>query len=193
MGGAWTLNRDWLTLRSAFFQADMTIPVAALIPLAQGWAAAGFSDVGNNIQPEGDKVWFAEIGFQIDYEDFIVVGEFTRLDLTDTGFSSDDSYYISVGKRFNDVMLHVTFGGDDDELENLLSGVPANVAQLAPLYKATAGIIANEKKEQRYLTAGVKWDFHEVASLKFEVTQFEDKLVSTNDATLLKVALVTVF
>lgn len=194
VGAAWTVNRDWLTLRSAFFQADITVPVGPINQLAAGWTAAGYTDIANNIKAEGDMVWFAELGFQVDYEDFLVTGEFTRLDLTDSGFSNDDSYYVSVGKRFDNVMVHLTYGVDDDELENLLATVPSAFAQAAPqLYLPTAGIIANEKKDQRYLTAGVKWDFHEVASFKFEVTQRQDQLNDEQDATLLKVALVTVF
>lgn len=193
LGGAWTLNRDWLTLRAAFFQAEMTIPVAAISPVIDGWKAAGFSELASNIETAEDDVWFAEFGFQIDYNDIFVVGEFTRIDIDGTAFSNDDSYYISIGKRFDDISIHLTYGGDDDELENLLINVPSNVPAIAPLYAATAGIIANEKKEQRYVTAGIKWDFHPVASFKFEVTQFEDKLNDTQDATLIKAALVTVF
>lgn len=193
VGAAWTLNRDWLTLRSAFFSAKMTLPIAAFNPLVNGWTGAGFADLGESLKAEDDAVWFGELGFQVDYNDFIIVGEYTRLNLDDTGLSNDDSYYISVGKRFDNLTVHVTFGADDDELENLLANVPSNVPAIAPLYVGTQSIINREKRDDRYLTAGVKWDFHDAASLKFEVTQFEDKLIDTNDATLLKVALVTVF
>lgn len=193
IGASWTLNRDWLTLRGGYFQADMTIPVAALDGLTGGWTASGFEDIANDLKAEEDKVWFAELGFQVDYDDIFVIGEFTRLDLKGTGFSNDDSFYISVGKRFDDISIHITYGADDDELENLLANVPTNVAALAPLYAATQGIIANEEREERYVTAGLKWDFHPVASFKFEVTQFEDNLDNQQDATLVKAALVTVF
>lgn len=194
IGAAWTLNRDWLTLRGAFFQAEATIPVDAINQLTAGWTGAGFADLGNNLKAQGDDIWFAEVGFQIDYNDIFVVGEFTRLDLTDTGFSNDDSYYISVAKRFDDVTVHLTYGADDDELENLLAALPSSVKDAAPaLYLPTAGLIARETKEEQYVTAGIKWDFHEVASMKFEVTQFENKNTSQNDATLVKVAIVTVF
>jgi len=192
LGVAWTMNKDWLTLRAGYFQTEMTIYVPELAPLVTGWTSAGFPDVANNIQANEDDVWFAELGFQIDYEDYLVVGEYTRLDLSGSGFSNDDSFYISFGKRFDNIMLHLTYGEDDDEIENYLANVP-NVAALAALYVPTAGILAAEHKKQKYVTAGVKWDFHDMASLKFEVTKFDDNLSSSNDATLLNVALVTVF
>ncbi|MCG7531016.1 porin [Psychrobium sp. MM17-31] len=193
VGAAWTVNRDWLTLRTAYFQAEMTIPVNAISPVIDGWKAAGFEDVANSIETKEDDVWFAELGFQIDYNDIFVVGEFTRVDIEGAAFSNDDSYYVSVGKRFDEFTLHVTYGKDDDELENLLAGVPNNVAAIAPLYTATQGIIANEMRDESYLTVGLKYDFHPTASFKFEVTQFENDLNSQQDSTLVKAALVTVF
>jgi len=192
LGVAWTLNQDWLTLRAGYFQTEFTMHIPALDGLIAGWDNAGFSELSNNLKAEEDDAWFAQLGFQIDYDDYLIVGEFTRLDLTNSGFSNDDSYYISFGKRFDAVMVHLTYGADDDEMENMLANIP-NIAALAPLYTPTAGIIAGEHKKQKYITAGVKWDFHEVASMKFEVTQLDDSLNSDNDATLINVALVTVF
>lgn len=61
------------------------------------------------------------------------------------------------------------------------------------LYTATQGIIANEMRDESYLTVGLKYDFHPTASFKFEVTQFENDLNSQQDSTLVKAALVTVF
>jgi len=59
IGVAWTLNRDWLTLRSAYFQTDMTIPVTALDGLRGLWDGVGFSDISDNLKAEEDKVTFA--------------------------------------------------------------------------------------------------------------------------------------
>ena len=189
VGGAWTLNRDWLTLRAAYFQADLTLPVPDLSTLSAGFSAFGSTEVGQDLVASEDKVTFAELGFQVDYNDYFVVGEYTKLDLENTGLADNDSYYITAGMRVSDVTLHLTYGVDDDELTDLLAGVPSGFAA-APF---VAGFIASSKKEEEYITAGVRWDFHEAAALKFEVTSFRDDFVDANDATVLNIALVTVF
>jgi len=192
LGAAWTLNRDWLTLRAGYFQSEMTLDVAQLSDLASLWSQAGFNSVASNFVAEKDDINFAELGLQIDYEDYLLVAEFTRIDLSNTGQPDQDSYYVSLGKRLDNVMLYVTVGADDDALENLIANVP-NVAALATLNAGTAGYIASQQSETKYVSVGAKWDFHAVSSLKFEVTKYTDSLADANDATLIKLALTTVF
>jgi len=204
IGGAWTLNREWLTLRAAYFQADLTLPVPDLTTLATGFSAFGSAEVGQNLIASEDKVTFAELGFQIDYNEYFLIGEYTKLDLEDTGLADNDSYYITAGMRVNDFTLHLTYGVDDDELDNVINGLPSSIAG-APgvatetaalysgLYNGAAGYIASSQKDEEYITAGVRWDFHEAAALKFEVTSFRDDNIDANDATVLNIALVTVF
>ena len=55
VGASFTVTRDWLTLRTAYFQADSTINVTASKPLVDAWTAAGFTDVANNILVDEDK------------------------------------------------------------------------------------------------------------------------------------------
>ncbi len=214
VGVAWTLNRDWLTLRSAFFQTDMTLPVPALSGLVAGLDGFGFSQRSDNLEANEDKVTFAELGFQVDYNDFIVIGEFTTLDLSDTGFADSDAFYLSVAKRFDNITVHVTYGEKDSDIDNLLSDLPSTIstpivntgdptadfitaattdATYAAIYNGTAGYLASVEEEQSYITVGAKWDFHDAASLKFEVTKFEDDGADNTEATLLNIALVTVF
>lgn len=211
VGAAWTLNRDWLTLRAAYFQTDMTLPVEALDALRTPWNAFN-PVVADRLTAEEDKVTFAELGFQVDYNDFIIIGEYTTLDLTDTGFADTDAYYLTLGKRFDNVTVHLTYGVKDDELDTLLSGVPSEIpgsqaddsadeaaiadaiaAGYAGLYAQTQGYAASTEEEQSYVTVGAKWDFHDAASFKFEVTNFDHDVNKASDATLIKVALVTVF
>jgi len=192
VGAAWTLSGEWLTVRAALFQAEMTLDVPQLTPLSQGWINAGYSDIGANIIADKDDILFGEVGFQIDYNDFLVVAEYTHLDLENTGQPDQDSYYVSLGKRFDSVMFHVTAGADDDVQANMMGNVSDNPA-FDGLKAATAGVIASNKLENKYLTVGFNWDFHDLSTFKFEVTQFDDNIRDVNDATLVKLALTTVF
>jgi len=188
-----SLNRDWLTLRGAYFQADMTMPFEFLQPLKDGWAQAGFADISNDVVAEGDKATFVELGLQIDYNNYLLNAEYTKLKLDHTAFGDQKSYYVMLGKRINEFLVHITYGKDDDSKSDFTQSVPFGVAPSLDFLKATTQqIIASQKADEKYIIAGVRWDFHDSAALKFEYTSFNNKLID-NDANLFRVALVTVF
>jgi len=189
-----TLNRDWLTLRAGYVQTEMNIPVEATQPLIDGWKGAGFPDIANNIEILKDTGSFIELGFQLDFENIIVIGEFTQLNLDGTTLANQDSYYIMAGYRFSDMLAHITYGVDDDARDRITGGVPVGVdPSLDFLIDTTNGITDGEANEANYITIGLRWDFHDSAALKFEFTSYGDDLNSNNDAGLFRTAIVTVF
>ncbi len=98
-----------------------------------------------------------------------------------------------LGKRINEFLVHITYGKDDDSKSDFTQSVPFGVAPSLDFLKATTQqIIASQKADEKYIIAGVRWDFHDSAALKFEYTSFNNKLID-NDANLFRVALVTVF
>jgi hypothetical protein len=199
-GGSITLNREWLTLRAGYFQADMNIPVDGFEELAAGWTAVGFDDIASNVVASEDTVTFVEAGFQIDHSNIIVVGEYTKLTLDDTPFANEESYYVMAGYQFDSVLLHVTYGADENSKDDITSAanyvIPATneYEGTVNVLKATTQFVVNDfKDEQSYITIGARWDFHDSAALKFEYTDFTDDLNGMNDTGLFRTALVTVF
>lgn len=189
---AFTVNRDWLTLRTAYFQTEMVIP--SDIPLYGAWMNAGFESVANNFIVEEDTGKFIEFGFQVDYEGFIIIGEYTQIMLDDTFLPDQDSYFIFFGKQFDDILIHATYGVDDNVKDSFTTGVPSGVSpELDGLIAATNSYTNGQAAEEFYYTLGLRWDFHESAALKFEYTSFSDDLNSNNDAGLFRTAIVTVF
>jgi len=191
-GVAITLTRDWLTLRAGYVQTEMNIDVQASKPLIQGWQGAGFPDVAADIEVSKDTGSFLELGFQIDYENILVIGEYTELNLDGTTLPNQDSFYVLAGYRFDNILAHVTYGVDDDSRGRITAGVPV-VAPLLPLLIPTNGLTDSQSNEASYITLGLRWDFHDSAALKFEYTSYSDDLNSVNDAGLFRTALVTVF
>lgn len=187
-----TLTRDWLTLRAGYIQTEMNIPVQASQPLIQGWQEAGFPSVAANIEVLKDTGSFLELGFQIDYENILVIGEYTELNLDGTTLPNQDSFYVLAGYRFDSVLAHVTYGVDDDSRGRITGGVPV-VPPLLPLLIPTNALTDSQSNEANYITLGLRWDFHDSAALKFEYTSYSDDLNSNNDAGLFRTALVTVF
>lgn len=192
MGLVATVTREWLTLRAGYLQTEMNIPLQAIQPLVQGWQTAGFEDVANNINVVKDTGSFLEFGFQVDYDNFLVIGEYTELNLDGTTLPNQDSFYVLAGYRFDNMLVHVTYGEDDDARDRITDGVPV-VEQLLPLLVPTNALTDAQKNKANYIKLGLRWDFHDSAALKFDYTSYSDDLNSNNDAGLFRTALIVVF
>jgi len=201
IGGSVTISRDWLTLRAGYIQAKLNIPHSQINQLAEGWQQLGFTDLAQDIYVIDDIGTFVELGFKIDHNNLIVVGEFTQLTLDDMPLADEESYYLMAGWRFDDVLVHFTYGSDENTKDDLTSMVnffpnPGTDAfqQGVNAFKAgTQGLINQQKEKQDYIIIGARWDFHDSAALKFEYTDFSDDLNGLNDTGLFRTALVTVF
>ena len=201
LGGSLTLTRDWLTLRGGYFQAEMNVPHSGINQLGAGWQQLGFTDIANTVYVSEDDGVFVEAGFQIDYNNLIIVGEYTQLTLDNTPLTDQKSYYLMAGWRFDDVLVHMTYGADDNSKNDITASVnyfnnPGDDPfknGVNALKAGTQGLVNQQIEEQNYIMLGARWDFHDSAALKFEYTNFTDDLNSNNDASLFRTALVTVF
>ncbi len=186
-GASFTVTHDWLTLRAAYFQSEMNVPVSSTKPLIAAWKTAGFNDVANNIEVAGDTGEFLELGFQANFDTIQIIGEYTQLTLDGTTLADEDSYYIMVGKQFDTLLASVTYGVDDDSKDRITGNVPVGVApSLDGLIALTNGVTDAETSETSYITLGLRWDFHDSAALKFEYTSYSDDLNGNNDAGLFR-------
>ena len=189
-GLSFTASRDWLTLRAAYFELELNIENPGLTALSEPWRTAGYNDIANEILILGDKASFLELGFQVDYNNLLIVGEFTQVE-TDTIVPDDDAYYIMAGYRFDNLLAHVTYGVKDGGTDRLTNGVPAG--PLNDLISQTDAATDVQSNDINYVTVGLRWDFHDSAALKFEYTNYTDDLNGDQDAGLFRTALVTVF
>lgn len=193
-GISYTFNQEWLTLRTAYFETDLQVPIANPFysNTSASWRALGRTDIATNIEVLDDKGKFFEIGFNVDYNDIIFTGEYTNLKLEGTPFNDEESFYLMAGFRINEFTPHITFGVDNDFAKNdilsgNLSGVPAQ------LIAVTNGITVGTSEKSSYYTLGLRWDFHESAALKFEYTDYDEDDKPEEDYQLIRAALVTVF
>lgn len=193
-GASFSTNKDWLTLRAGYFVAKTTLPLMATQPLAQGWQMTPFPEVADGITLFEKDSSFAEVGFQMDFDSFFIVGEYTELQIKDSFYPKEKSSYIMAGYRFNDKVAHITFGQDKSNVNRITQGVPYGLDPTLDYLKAqTDGLSDSQADKSNYITAGLRWDFHSSASLKFEYSDYNNDLNSDADAGLFKVAIVTVF
>lgn len=193
-GLASTFNYDWLTLRASYFVAEVSMPFADLDGLAAGWQQAGQSDIAKNTLINEDDASFLEFGFQMNFDEIIIVGEYTKLEIKNTPLSEEKSYYVMAGYQFDSILVHLTYGVDDNSIDNYTANVPYGVDPGLDFLKAnTEGFLNSQMSEESYIMLGARYDFHDSAALKFEYTDFADDNNSNNDAGLFRVALVTLF
>jgi len=191
-GLAFTFTRDWLTLRAGYFETEVNVVSSDLESLGQLWETAGYTNINNELLLSEDNGNFLELGFQIDYNNLLIIGEFTQLE-TDTILADDDAYYIMAGYRFDNMLVHVTYGAKDGGTDRLTDNVPTGSPELDGLINGTNGLTDSESSDIKYVTLGLRWDFHDSAALKFEYTNYTDDLDGAKDAGLFRTALVTVF
>lgn len=189
-----TFTYDWLTLRASYFIADTTMPFSDLEALAQGWQQAGFEDIANNTRISEDSSSFLELGFQVNYDAIIIVGEYTNLEIDNSPLPEEDSYYVMAGYQFDNILVHVTYGVDDNVSDIYTSDIPYGDNETINYLKGTTeGFLYGQETEEEYVTVGLRYDFHDSAAFKLEYTDFSNKNNSNNDAGLVRAALVTVF
>jgi hypothetical protein len=194
IGGAATFTYDWLTLRTAYFVADITMPFTFLEALGAGWKQAGFQDIANSTLVDDDSTSFLEFGFQINIDEIIVIAEYTELTFDNAPFGDQESFYIMAGYQFDKVLVHVTYGADEEGISNYTSNVPFGLDPgLDALKSGTQSILASQNIDEDYITIGARYEFHDSAAVKVEYTDFSNNNNSASDAGLFRVALVTVF
>ncbi len=196
---ALTLNYEWLSLRAGYAQADITFDIAQFDDLAAAWTQAGFADRADNIVVEEDRGEFLGFGATVDYEKFLLIAEYTVVKPGDNILAEEQtSWYVSGGYRLNDeLMLHATVGGDEDDANTLaIDGLPAPAFPpedaFGTLYYTTVGAADSQREDSSFWQVGIRYDFHPAAVFKLEYKQQDDDITNT-DVGLVRFAVSTVF
>ena len=179
-GAALTLNRDWLTLRSAILVTDLTLPIPVFDDLANAWRNVPNSEtIADALVINDDRAEFVEFGAVIDYNNILLIAEYTNISYDNMPLDTEESMYVTAGYRFDDVLVHLTYGVDENDInsigETLTEGVSAELDQLIGLTRQGLQFRAEDSS---YYTIGARWDFHESASFKIEFSRRDDDLIN---------------
>ncbi len=220
MGVAFTIGNDWLTFRLARHQAELslsgygTTKVIECVFTPQLCADAGATgnleirhidaylrSVGavaaaDDLQTTSDDDGsFTQIGVTVDTGRFVAAAESVEFEIEGSPFSIDKRWYVMLGMRFGDVLVHVTKAEAKDEAADLTANLPNALSGLTPLLE---GIAEGLVDEHDTLTLGVRWDFTSSTALKFQydsMTDYETDEVTGEDLDqkLISFAIQTVF
>ncbi|MDO6718879.1 porin [Psychrosphaera sp. 1_MG-2023] len=197
----WTVGNYWLTARAVYMQADASIsfvndpdPTQQLNQFVGLLGAIGATDAANGLLIEEDDGSFLGIGVSIDYENFLIDSEFTRVEVEDTLIATQNQYYISFAYRFDEWTPYISFEHRKDENDDDYSaGLPTDLnlgggpIDVRAAYQAT---LISQETENDVFSVGARYNFHPSAALKFDYTKRERQ---TSDASVLSVGLDLVF
>lgn len=191
MSAVASVNYGWWTFRSTYLSAELTADLG-LGPLTQPWSQTPFGYIADDLEIKNDDLEGLEFGVIFDNQDWLFVAEYIPASLDNTIVGDLEPWMVSVGKRFDSVMLHGTFGHNKTETAVDLAGIPRGASMpLDMLIATTEQVLESRTRDTPFYTVGARWDFHDSAAFKAEYTQSEQ--ADGSDAGLFQVALVTVF
>ncbi|UAA40237.1 porin [Paraneptunicella aestuarii] len=198
---AYTLNRDWLTLRASVSITDATIGLPFLDPLVGAWSQfpAPMNQLADDLEIRDDRFFFTGFGVKVDYEDYLMVAEYAKTDLGDNFSAKYESYYVSLAKRFDNIMVHFTYNAIEQDPDQMPDYAPYPGACIDPesyecLWEGTAGLMMGAASDRDTYTLGVRWDVNDSVAFKAEYTDTEEtNPFYETDIQLVQFAVSTVF
>lgn len=192
-GFAWDGEyNEWLSLRAAYLQGDLTVAGTSMDDLAAALQAYGQPGLAAELDYNEDKGSFANVGFKVDRANWLVVGEYAITRMEDTAMAGNDraDWYLSAGRRFGNVMPHLTWGRRDADVRtDLLSALPPE----HPLYGPLASAAAAEQLDESFVGLGVRWDFATNVAFKADWTRYDSRIAEHGDADMVSTGLVFTF
>ncbi|MBD1584348.1 porin [Pseudoalteromonas sp. S16_S37] len=208
----WTLSKDWLTLRASYMVGETTISLnnsASLVGLSTLLKTYGLQEELNKLAIDKDDGTFLGLGFAIDYNNFLLDGEYTEIEAKDSLLPEQSQYYVSVGYRMQDWTVHLTYEGNDDKHpDSRFNKVPATITlangATVPLStdpsNPNAPLVRNllnsalkaTHVDTSTLTIGARYDFHPSAAFKIDWSR-QDNDLTNQDNDVIAVAIDLVF
>lgn len=188
---AWSLNYDWWTMRFVYAKAQINIPLQQLPDAIEEFNDAGLAfsdDTVSKALIDFDPAAFAGVGFSIDREKFLIVGEYTQLKFEENILGNPSrQWYLSAGYRMEEFMPYVTYEEIEttvpDKYRNaFINEVPEPFQALATPY--VDALFGTQISDATVYGIGVRYDFHPSAALKVEYQQQDDHLTDANPEVL---------
>lgn len=198
-GASWELSNGSLSGRVAYLIAEATFqtdPVELAPGFTLGNLYAGLNQVGLSalvagldIQEEDSS--FLGFGLTYDSANWIVVSEFTRVEVENSFIAEQDSYYLSVGRRIGSLTPYVSYEIDDNTAK---SDVYAGYQSVLPaqLFVPVRALVDSQEADNETWNVGFRYDFHPSAALKAQYTDQHNQLTG-NNRSLLSVGVDLVF
>ena len=194
VGGSFeTVYNDWLTLRAGYYQADVLIDAQALSPLFSALNGAGFSNVTAALDYNEDAGNFLGFGAEVNHGNWLLISEFTKVEIEDSFFSDKTQFYVTGGYRFGAWTPTLTYGRREGDAKAEIIGLLPNVAPLAPLRAGVSQVVFSDDLDATYVGFGLRWDLSTNIALKADYTRYENDGPAAADADSIAAGVVFTF
>lgn len=189
---AWTTNWRNLSFRATVNRSELTLSLPSLDDtIVSIWdslsdtplAATGidFGAIADGVAAVDDDIDGYSVGAKIDFANSFVVAEWADSDASNSFLGQTERWYISGGIIRNDLTFHLTYGVEEVDVDMGFLGAASSIPALAPLIVGTQQALDGSTKDEDFVIAGIRWDFHSSAAAYVEYTSFQDDYVSALD------------
>ncbi|MGS2721671.1 porin [Paraglaciecola aestuariivivens] len=182
---------DWFKIRAVAGRGTTYFTPAALeVTFAQ--LPANIADL---LRIDGDTGTFYGLGLEVDQFDWFVSAEVTEVNIEESFSPKDTAYYVTAGLRsgkFTPSMTYEVFDGDADiRFLDQVAALPAPFQ--GPVGAAVTGVQQAFASKYNIMTLGLRYDMDTNVALKADLSKYDDELIETADATLVRFAVNYVF
>lgn len=198
-GASWELSKGALSGRVAYLIGETTFqtdpvelaPGFTLGNLYAGLNQAGLSALVSGLDIQQEDSSFLGLGLTYDSANWIVVSEFTRVEVENSFIAEQDSYYLSVGRRIGSLTPYASYERDENTAQ---SGVYAGYQPVLPaqLFVPVRSLVDSQQADSETWNVGFRYDFHPSAAFKAQFTDQHNQLTG-NHRSLLSVGVNLVF
>ncbi len=191
LGVAWELSRDWYSLRAAYLTGKVTIdagsaqlqPGVSFADFFSGLNGAGLSSLVADIDINDERAAFLGFGFTADKNDWLVVAEYTKVTVDDSFIADQNSFYVSIGHRFDTVTPFISYEREDNKAKEQIY-TPYLASLPAQLALPVVGIVQSQARDAYTYNLGLRYDFHPSAALKIQYSSEDNKIVDVRQDVL---------
>ncbi|HBX38191.1 MAG TPA: hypothetical protein DEG76_13265 [Pseudohongiella sp.] len=183
VGATWELSSGALSGRVAYLVGETSFATAP-VQLAPGVTLGGLfgtleqfglSALVSDLAIQEDDSSFLGFGLTYDSADWIIVSEFTNIKVDNSFIAEQDSYYLSVGRRFGSLTPYVSYEKDDNAAQtDAYAGYQSTLP--AQLFAPVKALVDSQEADNDTWNVGFRYDFHPSAAFKAQFTDQDNQL-----------------
>ena len=185
LGVTWELGQDWYSFRAAYLIGKVSVaaenvmlptePPVSIGTVFTGLSAAGFGALVNEIDINEEDGAFLGLGFTADKNDWLLVAEYTLVEVDNSFISDQKNFYVSIGRRFDSITPYISYEKEDNEAKTEIY-TPYLTTLPAQLLLPVAGIVQSQAREATTYNIGLRYDFHPSAAFKVQYSSEDNEL-----------------
>lgn len=192
-GASWDMEYDeWLSLRAAYVAGKVTVTGTALDQVTATLRAIGQGARAERLDYTQDSGTFENVGFKIDRANWLVIGEYTRLDVQNTVYDGIDrhDWYAAIGRRFGKLTPTLTYG---ERKAGIATDALAGIPTASPLYRPVLAAASSQQLDESFAGVGVRYDLSDRFALKADWTRYRSDIAGVSDGDLLSAGVAFTF